>query len=299
MYLSRIYTILLVSVFVGFALIEAADESNKELEELYDEIFGEKASSSDPQSTLRLLKRVAEIENSTIGHVNFTVKTLLEASEFTEEKCDYLLMEAFSILLRWRDVKNVTIVPFVEHCVRGQFSLCHPRFATLFKGALGLLSDQNRKDLVILEDIFLKPTSTNDQQSRLADRKITPEELGRGIPAFIEARGFVDEPESSNSQGSIDSPSAIDSLFDRQVTALIDTCKIINVSTALAHGFYYAVLNWPSAVELFDETALEWIPRLRLCLDITFDLDSETKLAIVREAAYHVYEEHYKDKLMN
>lgn len=259
----KLYLVCLVIGLVGFGgtlcsnAEEVQDESSN-LQSLRDQIFAGKVASLEPTNTFKNLERLAELESANNnGFVSEEVQNLIDVGRFDDTKCNPASFKKIDSLETYDLVKASIIKPYLAYCAQKQFLHCKERFGSALKDAVELLADQDKDDLRLLDEIYIKPK----RSTALARIKfpVIPMNLGQALSQFINGRRV------STSDKYVKPNEKPINTVKRKIGLIQSICERVTGAVKTVTSGYEAVGNRANVVEQFDQFAVDWVPRLKFC----------------------------------
>lgn len=213
------------------------------------------------EETRALLRKL--YEDSRSDHLS----SLIKLADLSEERCDN---ESWLNMIKWKvyDDDDTNLDSYVIDCFRKQFIQCLPKFEQKLRSAIELLDEKDRKQLMVINDIFIKPNGpkVNEQE------KIYDSNWIKNFPhigsSLLQLDSISPDKKPRLTMEKLKDKLAGDaSIIKKQLDSVYESCRtLINPIMVPAIRPFEANEVYPYVHSVFPKIALELIPTYDFCL---------------------------------
>lgn len=224
----------------------------------YVKMYNETAA-FDPDTSYALFKSIAENAKQ-LGQRPNGMEELIALREYDDEgKCHWSTFSRIDSLVTEQEGETKYINPYLEDCAEQQFLVCRDIFEKQLDDALANLDEQDKADLVLLDEKFIKPYEQVGLE-RLR-RPVMPTLIGERLTSFFNDKDIDDLRDGTTIKWT---PQNQDTIF-RQINYINNTCSRIVSQTGDAAPNYNVIRLRPMILERVNDLAAQWVPRINLC----------------------------------
>lgn len=233
------------------------------------------------------LNRLAEREKSDQGTVSEKTANLLEAHNFSQEKCNADSILKINGLTRYMSRKSaIAIKPYIHHCITGLFMECKPELESRLDLAVRNLTKVHMRHLELALDVFSRPYNLEPEDVfsyGFDDAK----KIGEGIPLYFDLKdkqGLLRQLKSK----------PLEETIIEQIKQLFQDMEDIYQATTSAFDVYQYAGSIKSARDLFNVFEMEWISKLKVANDVGYFLEKTIEYYNSDREDYVKYAEAYE-----
>lgn len=236
------------------------DKYSQDLRDIYEQVYGQKTETTIEPSQVHDLLKLLYVKAKKEGTFVSGIEELIDLGEFSRDKCHWVTFMRMDNQMSDRSRGQTTIDLYLDYCAERQFSLCKDIFAKELELSVNNLSEENKKDLLLLDDIFIKPY----QQVGLdrLERPVMPTRIGERLMSFFGGRRGQ-RPEQVGDTTSW-TPETQDNII-KQIELMEKFCQqVVDIAGDSVANYNLQRLR-PTILVQVNHLAAEWVPRVNLC----------------------------------
>lgn len=235
--------------------------------EKHYKVYSLHGDSLKPEETLELLKELRDLyadrsDQATVGRSTRVAK-LIEASRVAEDKCNQDTLLRLNNLLEYNNIYRVNLVPYLQHFLEKQFSLCNSLLDSKLKVALASVPKEALDDVQALAGKLFKQSDGTDVGT------VTPEAVAQASLDFIEDS---EGPFDTKLMGSTLKLARFH-LKPKFNLLIVESCSKVVESLDEVAKVYEQLMRDLETAKRLDGFALNWIRAVRMCRLINGDPD--------------------------